>query len=186
VRRQQDGEPDPALREARLDSAIAVPLMHESRLVGTLAVGTSDADHVFTQEDVEMLELLASSAAAALLALERVRLDGVLLAARTAQHELNNQLAVARGYAEMLARSGDLPAHLLEMAEEVKQAADGAAGVMHHLSTLARLREQQWPGSGGTTIDLERGHGTRRADRSLAPHEPTGGRSESDQREPGP
>jgi signal transduction histidine kinase len=135
-----------------------VPLLHEARLVGTLAVG-SDAAHSqqprgFTQEDAEMLELLASTAAAALVALEHARLDGVMLAARTAQHELNNQLAVARGYAEMLFNAPDLPPHLHELASEVMNAADDAAGIVRQLRNIARIREQHWNEPGDTTINL--------------------------------
>src|SRR5205823_12534951 len=119
--------------QSELLSAIAVPLLHEARLVGSLAVGTDNPGKSFTQEDIELSERLAATAAAALVALEHARLDGVLLAARTAQHELNNQLAVARGYAEMLVGSPDLPAHLAEMAVEVKNAADEAAETVRQL-----------------------------------------------------
>jgi CheY-like chemotaxis protein len=159
LRRAERGKPDPALAYANLESAVAVPLLHEARLVGTLAVGTSTPDKTLTQEDTELLELLASTAAAALVALEHARLDGALLAARTAQHELNNQLAVARGYAEMLLGSTDLPPHLIEMAEEVKNAADDAAGVVRQLSAISRIREHHWSEPGNTTINLAKSQG---------------------------
>jgi CheY-like chemotaxis protein len=148
-------QPDSTLAKAELNAAIAVPLLHEARLVGTLAVGTDDPTKTFTQEDVESIEMLASTAAAALVALEHARLDGVLLAARTAQHELNNQLAVARGYAEMLVGSPDLPAHLAEMAEEVKNAADEAAATVRQLRSISKIREHQWSEPGDTTINLD-------------------------------
>jgi CheY-like chemotaxis protein len=150
----ETGAPEPALARADLRAAVAVPLLHEARLVGTLAVGTDDPNKVFSQIDVELVEMLASTAAAALLALEHARLDGVLLAARTAQHELNNQLAVARGYAEMLAGSPDLPAHLMEMAEEVKNAADDAAATVRQLRSISRIHEHHWSEIGDTTINL--------------------------------
>jgi CheY-like chemotaxis protein len=156
VRRADGGPPDHVLDEAGLESAIAVPLLHEARLVGTLAVGSADAHKVFDQEDAELLEMLASTAAAALVALEHARLDGVLLAARTAQHELNNQLAVARGYAEMLVGSPDLPPHLAEMAEEVKQAADDAARTVRQLRSISRIHERHWSSPSDTTINLLR------------------------------
>src|SRR5579859_1436821 len=100
LNRLQDSAVDPFLAQAGFESAIAVPLLHEARLVGTLSVGSraprrTGGQTGFTGLDAELLELLASTAAAALLALEHARLEGVLLAARTAQHELNNQLAVA-------------------------------------------------------------------------------------------
>jgi putative methionine-R-sulfoxide reductase with GAF domain len=48
LRRTPDVEPDPTLDNAQLQSAIAVPLLHKARLVGTLAVGSRSADRVFT------------------------------------------------------------------------------------------------------------------------------------------
>jgi CheY-like chemotaxis protein len=156
LRRTDDTEPDPVLTNASLESAIAVPLLHNARLVGTLAIGSGSAERLFTREDVEMLEMLASTAVSALVALEHARLDGVLLAARTAQHELNNQLAIASGYAEMLAGSPDLPPHLLEMAEEVKSAAANSATIVRQLRGISHIREQRWPEPSDTTINLAR------------------------------
>jgi len=153
------GEPvDAVLESAQLESAIAVPLVHDARLVGTLSVGRNGAasESAFTQEDAQLLEMLASTAAAALVGLEHARLDGVLLAARTAQHELNNQLAVARGYAEMLAGAPDLPPHLHEIAEEVMNAADDAAGIVRQLRSIAQIREQRWSDPSDSTINLSR------------------------------
>jgi CheY-like chemotaxis protein len=160
LNRVEDGGVDPVLLQAELQSAVAVPLLHEGRLVGSLSVGSS-AESIgepggFTVEDAELLELLGSTAAAALLALEHARLDGVLLAARTAQHELNNQLAVARGYAEILVGSPELPQHLHEIAEEVMSAADDAAGIVRQLRNIATIQEQTWNAPGDTTINLAR------------------------------
>jgi GAF domain-containing protein len=148
--------PDPVLLAADLQSAIAVPLVHEARLVGTLAIGSDRTDKVFNRQDTDLLEMLASTAAAALVALEQARLDGVRLAARTAQHELNNQLAVARGYAEMLVGSPDLPPHLLDMAAEVMNAADDAAAIVRQMRTIAHIHETDWNEPGETTINLGR------------------------------
>jgi CheY-like chemotaxis protein len=156
LRRGDDSTPDPVLVAADLASAIAVPLLHEGRLVGTLAIGTSSAAKNFNQDDTELLEMLASTAAAALVALEHARLDGVLLAARTAQHELNNQLAVARGYAEMLVGSPDLPPHLMAMAEEVMNAADDAATIVRQMRTISHIHETDWSEPGESTINLVR------------------------------
>jgi CheY-like chemotaxis protein len=157
--RLHDTGDDPFLAEAELESAMAVPLLHEARLVGTLSVGSrvkrGDGDQTgFTNLDAELLELLASTAAAALVALEHARLDGVLLAARTAQHELNNQLAVARGYAELLVGSPDLPAHLHGLAEEVMSAADDAVGIVRQMRNISSIHEQRWNEPGDTTINL--------------------------------
>jgi CheY-like chemotaxis protein len=156
IHRTEHSAPDPVLVDAHLESAIAVPLLHEGRLVGTIAIGSSSLDKVFNNEDTELLEMLASTAAAALVALEHARLDGVLLAARTAQHELNNQLAVARGYAEMLVGSPDLPPHLMQMAEEVMNAADDAATIVRQMRTISHIHETDWSEPGESTINLVR------------------------------
>jgi GAF domain-containing protein len=157
-----DEAAEPALARADLRAAIAVPLLHEGRLVGTLAVGTDDPLKVFSIEDSELIETLGSTAAAALLALERVRLEGALLAARTAQHELNNQLAAARGFAEMLVDSPDLPPHLTEIAEEVKGAADDAVDTVRQLRSISHIEEHRWSATGDTTIDLAASTSRRR------------------------
>jgi CheY-like chemotaxis protein len=146
------GTSERRLADARV--TIAVPLLHEARLVGTLTVGSDDPDKAFAQQDTELIEMLASTAAAAVVALEHARLDGVRLAARTAQHELNNQLAVARGYAEMLVGAPDLPSHLVEFAEEVKNAADDAARTVRQLRSISHIHEQRWTEPNDTTIDL--------------------------------
>jgi CheY-like chemotaxis protein len=158
VRRDSDWgpEPAPAMLRQPLEAAIAVPLLHEARLLGTLTVGSDRTGMYFTREDADVLEVLASTAGAALVALERARLEGVLLAARTAQHELNNQLAVARGYAEMLVGSPELPAHLVEIAAEVMNAADDAASIVRRLRNISRIHEQYWSQPGDTTINLGR------------------------------
>jgi CheY-like chemotaxis protein len=138
----------------RLHAAAAVPLLHEGRLIGALAVGSFQPRSGFRREHAELLEVLASTAAAALAALERARLDGVLLAARTAQHELNNQLAVARGYAELLVGSPELPTHLADIAEEVMRAADDATRIIRQLRAVSRIRETRWSDPSDTTINL--------------------------------
>ena len=150
----EHGMSDPVLGQTDLRSAMAVPLLHEGRLVGTLSVGSGSPSRTFTPQDAELLEMLASTASAALVALEHARLDGVLLAARTAQHELNNQLAVARGYAELLVGSPELPAHLQEIASEVMSAADQAVGIVRQMRNISSIQEQQWNEPGDTTINL--------------------------------
>src|SRR5713226_2567533 len=52
-------------------AAVAVPLLHEGRLLGALSVNTYDPVRTFTAEDAEVLELLAGNASAVLASLER-------------------------------------------------------------------------------------------------------------------
>jgi GAF domain-containing protein len=163
VGRSEAGVADPVLAHAQFDSAIGVPLLHEGSLIGALTVGAgggTPSRNIFSQEDVDAVELLATTAASALVALEHARLEGVLLAARTAQHELNNQLAVARGYAEMLAGSSELPPHLHEVAEEVMNAADDAAEIVRQLRNIARIHEYHGNDPSDSTINLARSQRT--------------------------
>ncbi len=140
-------------------SVVAVPLLHEGRLQGTLAIARMRSGKCFTDEDVQTLELLASTAAAALSGLERSRLAGVLLAARTAQHELNNQLALTVGYAELLARNPGLPPDARALAEEALRGAQEAARSLDALQRLTRLEERDSGTPDGPILDLraERG-----------------------------
>ena len=65
--------------------------------------------------------------------LERARLAGVQLAARTAQHELNNSLALTLGNAEMLAEHPDLPTDLRVLADQSLRGAQLAAEAVDRL-----------------------------------------------------
>lgn len=58
---------------------------------------------------------------------EAIRLEGVLLAARTAAHLINNQLAVVVGYSELLAKHPAMPPALRPMASQSFASAQEAA-----------------------------------------------------------
>ncbi|HEV7664159.1 MAG TPA: response regulator [Chloroflexota bacterium] len=139
---------------AREGSTIAVALIHEGLRLGTLALGTRDARRTFSREEAETLETMATLCAAAIAALERARLEGVLLAARTAQHELNNRLGVVLGYAEMLAEYPDLTDGMTELVNEIVSGAKDLAETVDALRRVTRIRETPRPNLTGTTLDL--------------------------------
>jgi DNA-binding response OmpR family regulator len=141
-------------RPASEGSSIAVALIHEGQLLGTLALGTRDARRTFGREDQESLETMGTLCAAAIAALERARLEGVLLAARTAQHELNNRLGVVLGYAEMLAEYPGLPDSMSELVNEIVSGAKDLAETVDALRRVTRIRETPRPSLTGTTLDL--------------------------------
>jgi DNA-binding response OmpR family regulator len=141
-------------RPATQGSCIALPLVHEGQLLGTLALGTRDARRIFGREEAETLETMGTLCAAALAALERARLEGVLLAARTAQHELNNRLGVVLGYAEMLAEYPDLPQNMSELVSEIVSGAKELAETVDQLRRVTRIRETPRPSLTGPTLDL--------------------------------
>jgi DNA-binding response OmpR family regulator len=133
---------------------IAVGLVYEGQMLGTLALGTRDNRRTFGREETENLETMGTLCAAALAAIERVRLEGVLLAARTAQHELNNRLGVVLGYAEMLAEYPGLPQSMAELVSEIVSGARGMAETVDQLRRVTRIRETPRPSLTGPTLDL--------------------------------
>jgi signal transduction histidine kinase len=141
-------------RPATDGSSIAVALIHEGPLLGTLALGTRDPRRTFGREETENLETMGTLCAAGLAALERARLEGVLLAARTAQHELNNRLGVVLGYAEMLAEYPGLPDSMNELVTEIVSGAKELAETVDQLRRVTRIRETPRPSLTGPTLDL--------------------------------
>jgi signal transduction histidine kinase len=97
---------------------------------------------------------MSAMCAAGLAALERARLEGVLLAARTAQHELNNRLGVVLGYAEMLAEYPGLPESMAEVVSEIVSGTKDLAETVDQLRRVTRIREAPRPPLTGPTLNL--------------------------------
>jgi DNA-binding response OmpR family regulator len=135
-------------------NCMAIALVHEDQLLGTLALGTLDAKRTFIREETENLETMSTFCAAALAGLERARLEGVLLAARTAQHELNNRLGVVMGYAEMLSEYPGLPDSMSEIVTEIVSGAKELAETVDQLRRVTRIREAPRPSLTGPTLNL--------------------------------
>jgi CheY-like chemotaxis protein len=144
----------PLTSESGTATVLALPLLHEGQPLGALAVGRSDAGRPFGREDAETLETMANLCAAGLAALERMRLEGVLLAARTAQHELNNRLGVVMGYAEMLAEYPGLPDGMAEIVDEIVRGSRELAETVDQLRRVTRIRETPRPALTGPTLNL--------------------------------
>jgi GAF domain-containing protein len=141
---------------AGIQAVAAIPLIEEGRTLGVIWVGSARVGRTFDRDDVETLEIMAGIAAAAMVGLERARLEGVLLAARTAEHEVNNRLAATVGYAELLATDPKMPTELQELANAAFNGARSAAEVVQRLRAITRLEETDWGPNQGTTIDLRR------------------------------
>jgi GAF domain-containing protein len=152
------GPATPAGR-AGAQAVAAVPILHEDQLLGVLSITSYSAARTVTVTDLEVLELLAGAAAAALVGMERARLRGALLAADTAAAALRDRLAVVTGYVSMLAREANLSAGARDMAEQALVGAEEASELLERLRRLSRLEEH--PSSEGipTTIDLDRSTG---------------------------
>jgi PAS domain S-box-containing protein len=139
---------------SKVRAEVAVPLLDEETLIGAISVTTFDETRRFTLEDAELLEVLAGLAAASLVGHEEARLGGVLLSARTAQHEVNNRLSLVRGYGEIVADHPDLPDDLKHPAQEIVRASRAAAEILRKLGKLDALREVEWGPGLRPTLDL--------------------------------
>ncbi len=150
----QEDEADKLMDALRPVAAAAASQRRPATEGRTLALGTRDSRRVFTREEAESLETMGTLCAAGLAALERARLEGVLLAARTAQHELNNRLGVVLGYAEMLAEYPGLPEPMAELVSEIVSGAKDLAETVDQLRRVTRIRETPRPSLTGSTLDL--------------------------------
>jgi CheY-like chemotaxis protein len=135
-------------------SEVAVPLLHEGRLVGGLVVRTGRDGLTSSDENVESLEMLAGVAAAALVGLERAQLVAVALAARELAHVLNNDLALPVGALELLKEDPVLPLHLRQIVDEAGAGLAAAAGHVRRLQQVIRIQTKETPV--GPALDLER------------------------------
>jgi CheY-like chemotaxis protein len=133
---------------------VAVPLLHEGRLVGGLAIQSGQAGLKFSDENVESLEMLAGVGAAALVGLERAQLVAVTLAARELAHVLNNDMALPVGALELLREDPDLVPHLRQIVEEAGAGLASAAGHVRRLQQVVRIQTKDTPV--GPALDLER------------------------------
>jgi CheY-like chemotaxis protein len=133
---------------------VAVPLLHEGRLVGSLAVRTGARGLTSSKENVESLEMLAGVAASALVGLERAQLVAVTLAARELAHVLNNDLALPVGALELLREDPTLPPHLGQIVDEAGAGLQSAAGHVRRLQQVVRIQTKETPV--GPALDLER------------------------------
>src|SRR5689334_16201832 len=82
------------------------------------------------------------------------RMQGALLAARTVEHHLGNELALTMGYSELLSTEPDLPERYRPMADAALRGVQQAADTLSKLRRIIRLEETD--GSDGVTmLDLE-------------------------------
>lgn len=84
----------------------------------------------------------------------KAHLEGVLLTARTFEHELNTKLTASIGYAQLLARDPRLPEQLRVRAERAAEGSREAAAIIKRLLQLSEVNVIDWADSGHTTIDM--------------------------------
>jgi hypothetical protein len=131
----------------------AVALVRGDQLFGALRLQGPSA---LGQEQVRTFEELVDVAAQVVVWYEAIRLDGALLAARTAEHEVNNRLVATTAYAQLMLRDPTFPPHLRERADSIAKGAKEAALIVRKLRELADIQETRWgPDPELTTIDLQ-------------------------------
>lgn len=131
-------------------SFVVMPIRHDDRVVGVLYANWREP-RTPQPGDLRLLETLAAYGAIAIDnahvhagEVETARVDGVLLAARTVAHEINNDLALTMGMAEiaqMQARAGRLPDPAI--LDDVIQGAQRIAKHIRQLQSVVRLEERQ-------------------------------------------
>ncbi|HET7771859.1 MAG TPA: PAS domain S-box protein [Chloroflexota bacterium] len=84
----------------------------------------------------------------------KAHLEGVLLTARTFEHELNTKLTASIGYAQLLARDPRLPEPLRVRADRAAEGSREAADIIKRLLQLTEVNVIDWADSGHTTIDI--------------------------------
>jgi hypothetical protein len=158
-RQRELGAETPAGR-AGAEAVVAVPLLHDGDLLGTLSISAYQPGRRFDDRDAEALELLGTMAAAVLVGLERSRFDGAVKAARLVVHEINNRLQLVVGYGEIL--SGLPPEEVGRAAEQMTAAANEMGEFVGRLARIVRFPEVDQ--GGGPMLDLEAATEAVRAD----------------------
>lgn len=134
---------------------VGVPvLLGDGSLYGTLC-GVDRDPRPSDPAALEALIVLARMVAFQIEIERRARLEGIVLAARTAQHEANNRLVAAVAFGTLLERDGSLPNHLKPHARRAVAAAREAADALHRLAEVTQIEEIVW-GPDLVTIDLDR------------------------------
>jgi DNA-binding response OmpR family regulator len=87
---------------------------------------------------------------------EQARREGVRLAARTLNDQINNQLSRTITASELLREDPTLPRPLHELAETALQGAIQAANTVKQLERIIVIREMEWGEGVDTTIMLQR------------------------------
>lgn len=139
---------------AGIRAAVAAPLIHDGRLLGVVTVGAGDPDKRFTPDDVALLELLAGFAGAAIVAIERTRLEAVAMTARELAHRLNNDLGLPVGLMDLLREAPGLSPELRAMVDQAAAALAAAAERVRQLQRVVRFEIYDTPV--GPALDLER------------------------------
>lgn len=153
---------DRTIREEDTCTVAAVPARYNDRLVGVLIANWRER-RACRPSDLRLLEILAAYGAIAVenarlhqYEVATARLDGALLAARTAAHEINNDLsltiATAEYALEQVRRGERIDGELLQ---GILEGARRAVRHVQQLQSIVRLEERRLPDL-PPVLDLDR------------------------------
>ena len=161
-------------RERGMRATICVPIVASGRAIGSFHVDHPTVGH-FTRADARLAEVLGAQAGEVIerarLAetvraeqVERARLDGALLVARTTAHEINNALSPVVGYAELLTMQPGLSPAAARYAGDIMAGAINATERVRQLQRIVRLDESSISPAGQSLLDLDRSTAPEAAD----------------------
>lgn len=123
---------------------VCAPITDGTTVLGALSIWGA----VVTEADLPAVALLGRHAGGTLTSLrlrgqemERARMDGAVKLANALAHELNNELAVTAGMAELLVEVPNLPDGAIALAHDIFSAAQRSASLVARLNSIVRFAE---------------------------------------------
>jgi len=135
------GRNTPAGR-AGAQAVLAVPLLHDDALFGSISISHIKAGGQFTPRDARRVEMLASAAGTTLAGMFRQRTTGGQRTAREAAHLLNNDLTLTMGSLEIMRETNALSP---ELGSLVDSALEGVTRAAAHIAQLQRIKHVEGP-----------------------------------------
>jgi signal transduction histidine kinase/CheY-like chemotaxis protein len=162
--RSWPGVPPEVLARTRITAMMAEPLVYHDRLVGVIHMDTEEPGAGYTEDDRELLRLLATQTA---IAIENARLYETArreLAERTqaeaALARRTQQLEAVRAISEEIIREMRLPALLELIVDHARRLVDGAGGSVLFWDDARRvLVPSTWVGRPAATRAIQIGPG---------------------------
>jgi signal transduction histidine kinase len=142
----------PILDPHRPDRELVVPCLLEDRLIAIFVLGRKLSEDPYTNEDIRLLEVLASQAAVALdhtRSYEKIKVDLEVAERQLARltagvtHEIRNPLTVIRSEAERLANQERDLNYLRQFRDLMLKHVDRIAGIVQRMLSMAKEKPKQ-------------------------------------------
>jgi signal transduction histidine kinase len=148
---RREGDPNSPAGRIGARAGVAVPLLHEGRLLGTLSVASYREGQRYTLEDATILEELAGLGASALVGRERARLEAALEirteVLRDVAHDLKSPLTAVQARVDLLrmelARAEPRPERIQESMHWLSRGVERMATLVDQLQDVVHLEAGQ-------------------------------------------